>query len=123
MTNPFAKEKQKCILCKHRITPNYKNVRLLSQFVSRFTGKIYSRNITGLCEKQQLAVQFAINRAINAGKSARIPSLHYPFVYISSYSSFLYNFTGLMAGYYRDPRFAHDPKLFDPDNPFRPHRY
>lgn len=34
-----------------------------------------------------------------------------------------FSFAGLMPGYFREPRFAHDPKLYDPSNPFRPHRY
>lgn len=34
MPNPFKKEKVECILCKHKIEPDYKNVKLLSQFQS-----------------------------------------------------------------------------------------
>ena len=47
MRNPYEKEQRQCILCKYKIEVNYKNPRLLSQFVSPFTGKLYDRNITG----------------------------------------------------------------------------
>ena len=47
MRNPYEKEQRQCILCKYEIEVNYKNPRLLSQFVSPFTGKLYDRNITG----------------------------------------------------------------------------
>lgn len=32
--NPYKRENRQCILCKLNITPDYKNVRLLSQFQS-----------------------------------------------------------------------------------------
>lgn len=69
MENPYVKEKVRCLLCKYEIQPDYKNVRLLSQFVSRFTGKIYGRHITGLCKKQQDNVECEIKKAIKAGTS------------------------------------------------------
>lgn len=31
-----------CLLCKHGVDVVYKNVRLLSQFVSSFTGRMYA---------------------------------------------------------------------------------
>lgn len=65
--NPFEKEQVKCILCKHNIEPDYKNVRLLSQFQSRYTGKIYGRHITGLCTDKQRKVEREIMKAQNAG--------------------------------------------------------
>ncbi|XP_066910746.1 small ribosomal subunit protein bS18-like [Clytia hemisphaerica] len=59
-----------CILCPHKNTDiqiDYKNVRLLSQFVSPNTGRIYGRKITGLCDKKQKEVTNAINRARRIG--------------------------------------------------------
>ena len=47
MTNPYESEKRQCILCYRKIEVDYKNPRLLSQFLSSFTGKVYERNITG----------------------------------------------------------------------------
>ena len=47
MTNPYKSEKRLCVLCRHKIEVDYKNPRLLSQFLSSFTGKVYERNITG----------------------------------------------------------------------------
>ncbi|KAH8312802.1 hypothetical protein KR044_012981, partial [Drosophila immigrans] len=96
MANPFEKDAQKCILCQHNITPNYKNVKLLSQFQSPYTGRIYGRHITGLCKQKQLDVEQAIQRAQHCL---------------------------LMPGYHKDVDFLHDPKLFDPEKPVRPHKY
>ncbi|CAN7942833.1 unnamed protein product [Ixodes hexagonus] len=93
MPNPYQKEGRKCILCKHNIEVDYKNVKLLSQFVSSYTGKIYEKHITGLCEKQQLRVKGEIFKARKCG---------------------------LMPHYLKMPKFLKDPRLFDPFNPSRP---
>lgn len=94
--NPFHKEKRVCILCKLKITPDYKNVKLLSQFQSPYTGRIYGRHITGLCEHKQTLVEAEIDKAQKAG---------------------------LMASYLKEPCYLKDPVLFDPEKPVRPHRF
>ncbi|EFA10545.1 small ribosomal subunit protein bS18m [Tribolium castaneum] len=96
MENPFEKERQQCLLCRHKIIPNYKNVKLLSQFQSPYTGRVYGKHITGLCDTQQKLVEAEIIKAQNAG---------------------------LMATYLKEPCYLKDPKLFDADNPIRPHRF
>uniref|UniRef100_A0A336MEU7 CSON000365 protein n=1 Tax=Culicoides sonorensis TaxID=179676 RepID=A0A336MEU7_CULSO len=96
MENPFQKEKKVCILCKLNIDPDYKNVRLLSQFQSPYTGRIYGKHITGLCKKRQEQVESAITMAINSG---------------------------LMPGYHKKVEFIKDPKLFNPERPVKPHKY
>ncbi|KAF2883001.1 hypothetical protein ILUMI_23180 [Ignelater luminosus] len=96
MENPFEKEKRQCILCKYNITPDYKNIKLLSQFQSPYTGRIYGRHITGLCEHKHQHVEAEIVKAQSAG---------------------------LMTTYIKEPCFLKDPKLFDPENPVRPHRF
>ncbi|XP_038219489.1 28S ribosomal protein S18c, mitochondrial [Zerene cesonia] len=94
--NPFKKETRLCILCKMNITPDYKNYRLLSQFQSPYTGRIYGRHITGLCKAKQAAVEKEIRKAQNCA---------------------------YMPYYYKDKTFLKDPKLFDPENPIRTHRF
>ncbi|XP_005183832.1 small ribosomal subunit protein bS18m [Musca domestica] len=96
ISNPFEKERKVCILCKHNITPDYKNVKLLSQFQSPYTGRIYGRHITGLCKQKQEDVEKAIRRAQHCA---------------------------LMPTYHKDLEFLKDPKLFDPEKPIRPHKY
>nr|CAG4645990.1 EOG090X0N7H [Lynceus sp. MCZ IZ 141354] len=96
MANPYEKEKRQCVLCKYKVPVDYKNVRLLSQFVSSFTGKVYERNITGLCKKQQAIVEREIGRS---------------------------QIFGLMPFMLKQPRYLKDPKLYDPNNPVRPHRF
>lgn len=65
--NPYEKEKRLCILCKMNIVPDYKNTRMLSQFISRFTGRIYGRHITGLCRHKQELVEKEIKKSREAG--------------------------------------------------------
>ncbi|XP_034255243.1 28S ribosomal protein S18c, mitochondrial [Thrips palmi] len=96
MENPFTVSKRKCILCQHGITPDYKNVKLLSQFISSQTGRVYGRHITGLCKDQQVRLEGEIFKSRAAG---------------------------LMAYYYKHPEFFKDPKLCDPTRPKRPHPY
>jgi len=67
MENVYVKEKRQCILCRLNIEPDYKNVRFLSQFQSRHTGRIYGRHITGLCKHKQIRVEQEILKAQNAG--------------------------------------------------------
>lgn len=96
MPNPYEKDKQVCILCKINIDPDYKNVRMLSQFQSPYTGRIYGRHITGLCKKRQAQVELAIARA---------------------------NSAGLMPVYHKIVEFTNDPKLFNAERPIRGHKY
>lgn len=65
--NPYKKERRLCILCKLNIEPDYKNVRLLSQFQSSYTGRIYGKHITGLCDHKQKRMEEEILKAQNAG--------------------------------------------------------
>lgn len=90
MVNPYQKPPHKCILCRHQIEPDYKNVQLLSQFVSPYTGQILNRSITGLC----IPMQRKVARSIITAQRFR-----------------------LMPILYKDLRYVNDPKLF---NPFRP---
>ncbi|CAL1679454.1 unnamed protein product [Lasius platythorax] len=94
--NPFVKEKHQCILCRLNIEPDYKNVRLLSQFQSQYTGRIYGRHITGLCQHKQKRLEEEITKAQSAG---------------------------LMGYWTKEVKYVKDPQLFDPNNPFRPHKF
>ncbi|XP_033757496.1 uncharacterized protein LOC117339892 [Pecten maximus] len=84
--DPYEPEQRKCILCKADVPVDYKNVRLLSQFVSPYTGRIFGRHQTGLCVHMQKKISVSIIRAQNAGF---MPKMH------------------------RDRSFIHDPKLYD----------
>lgn len=94
--NPFKREDRQCVLCRMNITPDFKNARLLSQFQSAFTGRIYGRHITGLCKQKQKEVEKAIVKS---------------------------QACGFMPVYHKSPEFNDDPKLYDPDRPLRPHPY
>lgn len=63
--NPYKEPPAKCILCGTHI--DYKNVQLLSQFVSPYSGRIYGRRITGLCEKKQREISKSIKKAQKLG--------------------------------------------------------
>nr|CAG4645312.1 EOG090X0N7H [Leptodora kindtii] len=96
MSNPYEADCRQCILCKNKIVVDYKNPRLLSQFVSPFTGKIYESNITGICKKQQKLVECEIKRSQTAG---------------------------YMPVMMKKVEYMKDPKICDPNNPLRPHRF
>lgn len=96
MEDPYAKKREMCVLCKYNVDIDYKNVRLLSQFVSTFSGRVYMRHVTGLCEKQQHRVEKAIKRARSCG---------------------------LMPYYYKNPIYIRDPELVNPERPVKPHKY
>ncbi|GIY63236.1 28S ribosomal protein S18c, mitochondrial [Caerostris darwini] len=91
--NPFERKERVCILCKYKIPLDYKNPRLLSQFISSYTGMIYEKNITGLCETQQKHLVATI-------KTARK--------------------LGYMHNLIKEGQYLKDPKLFDPFSPSRP---
>ncbi|TGZ64618.1 hypothetical protein CRM22_006299 [Opisthorchis felineus] len=65
--DPYKRNRRKCMLCVHNIELDYKNVRLLSQFVSPYTGRIYGRHITGLCIPMQKRISQLITRSRQFG--------------------------------------------------------
>ncbi|BHF57392.1 28S ribosomal protein S18c, mitochondrial [Sparganum proliferum] len=67
LTDPYEPPKKKCFLCKNNVDLDYKNVRLLSQFVSPYTGRIYGRHITGLCIPMQKRISQLIKRSRKFG--------------------------------------------------------
>ncbi|CAI4224748.1 unnamed protein product [Auanema sp. JU1783] len=94
--NPYEKDKRKCLLCRTGLDLDYKNSRLLQQFVSTFSGRVYDQHITGLCDDQQkkLIETIALSRK-----------------------------AGYMPVFVKDPKYVRDPKLFDPLRPVRPHSF
>ncbi|KAL7648108.1 UNVERIFIED_CONTAM: hypothetical protein RMT77_000009 [Armadillidium vulgare] len=96
MVNPYTRKKSVCVLCKYGIKLNYKNPKLLSQFVSPYTGQLYGSHITRLCKEQQKRVKEEIQKSIRAG---------------------------FMPSMLKSVEFLKDPMLFDPNNPVRPHKY
>ncbi|XP_078260182.1 small ribosomal subunit protein bS18m [Rhinoraja longicauda] len=65
LENPFKEPPKKCILCG--VSVNYKNIQLLSQFISPYTGRIFGRHITGLCGKKQKEISKSIKKAQQMG--------------------------------------------------------
>ncbi|KAF0031835.1 28S ribosomal protein S18c, mitochondrial [Scophthalmus maximus] len=65
MENPFKEPPKGCVLCSVQV--DYKNVQLLSQFISPYTGRIYGRHITGLCGRKQKEVAKAVKKAHSMG--------------------------------------------------------
>ena len=81
--DPYENEPIRCILCPRRyavdyIKPDYKNPKLLAQFVSPHTGLVYKKNITGLCEQMQEEVEREVKKAQHAGfMLTKIKEMHY----------------------------------------------
>ncbi|KAG0721354.1 28S ribosomal protein S18c, mitochondrial [Chionoecetes opilio] len=94
--NPYEREKVQCLLCKYNIRLDYKNSRFLSQFLSPYTGKLYGRNITRLCKKKQKELELTVEHSRGAG---------------------------YLAIMLKNVEFLKDPKLFDPNQPIRPHNF
>uniref|UniRef100_A0AAZ3SXE1 Small ribosomal subunit protein bS18m n=1 Tax=Oncorhynchus tshawytscha TaxID=74940 RepID=A0AAZ3SXE1_ONCTS len=84
MENPYKQPQKGCILCN--ITVDFKNVQLLSQFISPHTGRVYGRHITGLCGKKQREIAKAIKKAHSMG---------------------------FMSVTHKDPHFMKDPNICD----------
>ncbi|XP_012716049.3 28S ribosomal protein S18c, mitochondrial [Fundulus heteroclitus] len=62
---PSKEPRRGCVLCS--VTVDFKNVQLLSQFISPHTGRIYGRHITGLCGRKQKEISKAIKKAHSLG--------------------------------------------------------
>ncbi|KAI6182029.1 2-methoxy-6-polyprenyl-1,4-benzoquinol methylase, mitochondrial [Aphelenchoides fujianensis] len=86
----------RCVLCNTNTRLDYKNARLLQQFVSSFSGRVYEQHITGLCNRQYKLLLQTVELSRKAG------------------------FMPVLA---KDPKYLRDPKLFDPLRPIRPHSY
>merc|ERR1711963_266314 len=69
--DPYEREPVMCILCPRRyavpIVPDYKNPKLLAQFVSPHTGFTYQKHITGLCEHMQKKVEAEVIKSQRSG--------------------------------------------------------
>ncbi|CAF0802913.1 unnamed protein product [Brachionus calyciflorus] len=86
-TDPYQKKQHQCIFCKYNVPLDYKNVQLLSQFVSPHTGTLYSQEVTGLCYFKYRELENTLF------KSRKL---------------------GLMPFFYKETLFVNDPQLFDP---------
>ena len=85
--DPFAKKMHQCIFCKYKIPLDYKNVQLLSQFVSPQTGIVYSQQVTGLCYYKYSELENVVFKAKKLG---------------------------LMPFFYKETVYTKDPAIFDP---------
>jgi small subunit ribosomal protein S18 len=62
----YFRRKKVCKFCVEKIDAiNYKDVRLLGQFVSQESGKIVPRRLTGVCTPHQRRLTTAIKQARN----------------------------------------------------------
>jgi ribosomal protein S18 len=63
IADPYKKSVHQCIFCKYNIPLDYKNIQLLSQFVSQHTGIVFSQQVTGLCNFKQAELEKTIHTA------------------------------------------------------------
>ena len=75
LANPYEKPRRKCVLCEHGINPDYKNVKLLSQFVSPYTGMLYGRHITGLCKEMHDRVEKQVKKSVMFGMKSQVKNI------------------------------------------------
>jgi small subunit ribosomal protein S18 len=93
---PYERSNRQCILCRNKIQLDYKNPRLISQFVSPLNGRVYEKHITGLCEKQQTILEVEHRKAT-----------------IAMY----------MPIFHKNPKYNKDATIVNPDRPQRPNPY
>lgn len=65
MEDPYHPVTKRCFLCGVRV--DYKNVQLLSQFVSSYTGAPISQKLTGLCDEKYDTILKSIKMSQRAG--------------------------------------------------------
>uniref|UniRef100_A0A915IN91 Kinesin-like domain-containing protein n=1 Tax=Romanomermis culicivorax TaxID=13658 RepID=A0A915IN91_ROMCU len=94
--NPFERPKIRCLACEFGLKFDYKNTRLLSQFLSSFSGRLFDKHITGLCERKQLELRQAVETARRAGLAPILT---------------------------KNLKFLRDPKICDPMNPVKPNPF
>ena len=85
--DPYKKTEHQCIFCQHDIPLDYKNVQLLSQFVSPQTGITYSQQVTGICYHKYIELENTIIKARRLG---------------------------LMPFFYKETMYTEQPELFNP---------
>ena len=83
--DPYKKPIKQCIFCKYNIPLDYKNVQLLSQFISPITGFLYRQEVTGLCWPKYEELDKVVRRS---------------------------RYAGLMPFRYKFENYINDPKLF-----------
>jgi ribosomal protein S18 len=100
VSDPYEKEIPMCVLCPRKyetpIRPDWRNPKLLAQFVSLHTGLVYKKNVTGLCQFMQDEVEREVKIAQNIG---------------------------YLATKMKEPHYIKDPKLFEPSRPTRKNHY
>ena len=64
---PGINDCPKNCLCSNKVPIDYKNGRLLSQFISNRTGMIFPRTLTGICMKKQKQIARTIKLSRQAG--------------------------------------------------------
>jgi small subunit ribosomal protein S18 len=63
MNDPYLPSPHKCIFCVHNIKIDFRNTKLLSQFISPQTGFIFNQRTTGLCYFKQVELEKAVLKA------------------------------------------------------------
>jgi small subunit ribosomal protein S18 len=63
INDPYLPSPHKCIFCVHNIKIDFRNTKLLSQFISPQTGFIFNQRTTGLCYFKQVELEKAVLKA------------------------------------------------------------
>jgi small subunit ribosomal protein S18 len=63
INDPYLPSPHKCIFCVHKLKIDFRNTKLLSQFISPQTGFVFNQRTTGLCYFKQVELEKAILKA------------------------------------------------------------
>jgi len=102
IADPYAAPPSMCILCPRKYapgqapTPSYLNPKLLSQFTSPHTGRVYDSHITGLCS----AMQAKVVKEVSTSQA-----------------------NGFMSTRVKNVEYLQDPQLFNSSRPRKPNPY
>ena len=96
---PFAQTRKTCIrqdmistgnpcpICRDEyLVVDYRNLKLITQFIDEYSGRVYSTRKTGVCQRQQLNLLVAIEKARELG----LLTIDQPFVEYD-YSKYIKN--------------------------------
>lgn len=114
MEDPFSKPAKMCVLCPRRYAEgqapqaDYRNPKLLSQFVSAHTGLVYGSHITGLCSAMQV------------GGAPSLVTLSQEQVEQEIKNS---QFAGFMSTRVKSKYYLQDPQLFNSSRPVKPNPF
>ena len=66
--NEYITTGNPCPICRDEyLVVDYRNLKLIEQFIDDYNGRVYSTNKTGICQRQHKKLLLAIDKARDVG--------------------------------------------------------